>query len=54
MNFTLRVLHNFPTEQEAQVFQLWHQQFLPLRILWSSQVLNVPIVNILNPSLMTD
>src|SRR6202050_341090 len=54
VNFTLRVLHNFPMEPEAQVFQLWHQQFLPLRILLPSQVLNVPIVNILNHPLMTD
>jgi hypothetical protein len=29
-------------------------QFLPLRILWPSQVPNVPVVNILNHPLMTD
>ena len=33
MNFTLRVLHNFLMEPEAQVFQLEHQQLCPLRIL---------------------
>src|ERR1700692_2170789 len=51
MKFTLRVLHNFPMGPEGQVFQLWHQQFLPLRILWPSQVLNVPIMNILKHSI---